>query len=286
MDEKLEKVLYQIVLLCEQYPEFKGGLMEKLKMTSPTTKEDLTPSGEKIDKIEKYLSLDYRVDNLYPLDTIYDEIDYALNKEKDTLLSDFREMMRYRYATRPHEKENFYEYCRCAHYQLETLVNAYISCICMDENSDDDVLDVKQTIKFIQTNWPTNLPYKPNFRDKLKYVTDFDYFQKMAATIHYLGIESVNISKTDHIWFSVSDITNFIRAARNDMSHRGSSHQQAIDKAIEKYEKNKKLDEKGLYIFNDSNIKYYYWIKLKRWEDVVKTIAIVNDAMQKNIAGQ
>lgn len=76
---------------------------------------------KRVEHIEKYLGLDYYVDGQPSL------IDYSFIEATEIqaqLISDNREMMRYRYGTRFHII-NFDEYCRYAHLQVEMLLNYY-----------------------------------------------------------------------------------------------------------------------------------------------------------------
>ena len=59
-------------------------------------------------KIEKYLGLDYNIDNITPL------IDFSFVKDeymRECFNADYREMLRYRFGSRGH-KIDFPEYCR------------------------------------------------------------------------------------------------------------------------------------------------------------------------------
>lgn len=122
MDEKLLPTLNKIIQLTEQNPEFGAELRKKLGMTS-SAKATLQSSDfdKRVEHIEKYLGLDYYVDGQPSL------IDYSFIEETEIrtqLISDNREMMRYRYGTRFHII-NFDEYCRYAHLQVEMLLNYY-----------------------------------------------------------------------------------------------------------------------------------------------------------------
>lgn len=94
--------------------EFAQGLRD-ITGTAPSM-----ASGGKIDKIEKYLALDYGLDTV-------DNPAYAFildEKIRNTLNADWREMMRCRYGLRGH-KENFGEFVRFAHLQMEMLLDIY-----------------------------------------------------------------------------------------------------------------------------------------------------------------
>ena len=71
-----------------------------------------------LQKIESYLSLDFKIDSelLEDYSFITDE---GVRRQ---LLSDYREMLRYQFGTRSH-KVDFLEFCRYAHLQTEMLIN-------------------------------------------------------------------------------------------------------------------------------------------------------------------
>lgn len=74
-----------------------------------------------LQRIEKYLALDYYIDN------ISTRIDYSFVKDdllRMKLLSDWREMLRCRCHVRKH-KPDFLEFCRFAHMQVEGITNYY-----------------------------------------------------------------------------------------------------------------------------------------------------------------
>lgn len=76
-----------------------------------------------LDKVEKYLGLDYRLDDAK---TIID-YDFIENDHiRHCFQSDCREMLRYRYGTRGH-KPDFSEFCRYVIMQAERLLNIYYS---------------------------------------------------------------------------------------------------------------------------------------------------------------
>lgn len=132
MDEKLQSTLDKIIRLSEQNPEFGAELRKKLGMTSSAKIiSHSSDFGKRVEHIEKYLGLDYYVDGQPSL------IDYSFIEETEIraqLISDNREMMRYRYGTRFHII-NFEEYCRYAHLQVEMLLNYYYdkTCSTLDE---------------------------------------------------------------------------------------------------------------------------------------------------------
>lgn len=123
MDEKLISTLGKILRLCNQNAEFDKELRKRLDMASSANA--LSLDVECIQKIEKYLGLDYSIDSLKST------IDYSfiqMDDVRNQLISDYREMMRFRYGTRYH-KIDFDEFCRYALLQAEMLLNYYYDVI-------------------------------------------------------------------------------------------------------------------------------------------------------------
>lgn len=117
MDAKLMEIIERVKSLSKKYPDFREE-MERFFSNRTNTNVD---SDNKISKIVEYLGLDVYVDNM---DSI---VDYSFIKEKnirDKLISDNREMIRFRYGTRYHEIK-FEEYCRYAQFQVEMLLNYF-----------------------------------------------------------------------------------------------------------------------------------------------------------------
>lgn len=77
-----------------------------------------------LQKIESYLSLDFKIDSelLEDYSFITDE---GVRRQ---LLTDYREMLRYQFGTRSH-KVDFLEFCRYAHLQTEMLINYYLETV-------------------------------------------------------------------------------------------------------------------------------------------------------------
>ena len=89
-----------------------------------------------LDRVEKYLSLDFRIDDKEMPD--YSRI--CDGEVRDKLTSDFREMLRYRFGTRNH-KVDFPEFCRYATMQTEMLVNYYY-----DKRFNSDIDQIKAAV--------------------------------------------------------------------------------------------------------------------------------------------
>lgn len=116
--EQLNKLLQFIKRLIEEpgNEEFVHGLQELLSAHINQPADD-----SKLADIEKYLGLDYKLDSAIPdIDYSFIKIDYA----RDQLISDYREMLRYRFGVRSH-KIDFSEFCRYAMMQVEQLLNYY-----------------------------------------------------------------------------------------------------------------------------------------------------------------
>lgn len=100
-----------------------------------------------IDKIEKYLGLDY------DLDTRKCEMDFSFVKDdyiRDCFISDYREMLRYRFGTRNHSI-NFQEYCRYALIISERVLNLYYSKFSTIREAVDEIKQFNPDAKFHET---------------------------------------------------------------------------------------------------------------------------------------
>lgn len=300
MDEKLAQILHKVGLLCEKYPEFATALKEKLKVESTVVAMPVTTNAkdDRVDKIEEYLGLDYKLDTISPRGTKYQELNYSFIGDvavRDMLVSDFREMMRCRYGTRSH-KADFMEFCKYAHFQLEGLVNYFMEAWSLDDNDKVDINKVKQNII---ENWPKNLP-EPLFRKEVKSIDDIDYFQKATAVVNYLQISTNVISRFQHetTFFSekvqvvnhLSEVINHVRRVRNELSHRGKIKTKNITALIEQFESQKKpqKDAIGNWIWafetqNDRNIKYYMWYQSTPWDDVIRAIYMLVSAVREQL---
>ena len=295
MEEKLTQVLHKVELLCEKYPEFATALREKLKVESPiVTPVSAVVSDDRISKIEEYLALDWKLDDISPAGTKYEDVTYSFIKDvavRDMLVSDFREMMRYRYGTRSH-KADFMEFCKYAHFQLEGLVNYFMEAWSLD---DDDKPNVEIAKQNIEENWPKNMPNKPRFRDEVKTVDDIDYFQKVTAILAFLEISTNVVSRIQHetpnspdkiqIVNYLSEVVGYIRKTRNELSHRGKAKTKNIEALIEQFESQKKpvKDALGNMVYqfttqNDKDVKYYMWYKYTPWDDVIHAIHMLETA--------
>lgn len=207
MDEKWESTIDKIVQLSKQNPEFGAELRKRLEITSPAKS---VYDGERVARIEKYLGLDFYVD------TKTSNVDYSFIKLPDVkaqLISDNREMMRFRYGTRYHEVD-FAEFCRYAHFQIEMLLNYYY-----DITNKSDLKSIKEQIK----------KYNPDGKgvEDAKSLGGISYSVKLWAFKNEYGINY--------------NLCEKLRKVRNELSHR-SVVKDKID--IDSYQKY--LKEQGL----------------------------------------
>ena len=299
MDTTLENILQKVLLLCEQNAEFADALKERLGIARQQSTPPLptTISDERVGKIEQYLGLDYRLDTIATTDTIYQQLDYSFIQStavKDMLVSDFREMMRYRYGTRSH-KADFTEFCKYAHYQLEELVNYFMEAWSLNEHDEVDIAIAKQNI---EDNWPEKWS-KPIFRKEVNAIVDIDYYHKATAVLTYLGISNNVVSnqyetsystETIYIPFFLNDVVSYIRRTRTALNHRESKKCQDINQLIEQFKRQHKVATnkygKTQYQFttpNDKNIKYFIWLNYSPWDDVMHAIISIVNAIKKEL---
>ena len=194
--------------------EFIANLREALEMNYSVAQMPL--KSEKIDAIEKYLGLDYSLDDSITI------VDYSFvidHRVRAQLESDCREMMRYRYGTRGH-KIDFMEFCRYVQLQAEMLLNYYYDI--RFESQDDLLLHLKGL---------------SNNNIELK-------------TISYASM--LYGFKNEHNW--KDQMLDLVREVRNSQSHRainGDSYELILSKCrafVDKFKANNKifLSTKGL----------------------------------------
>lgn len=194
MDDKLSMTIDKIVRLCKQNAEFDKELRKRLKIASSANA--VCSDNGQISNIEKYLGLDYYVDGQPS------GVDYSFVNNpgvRAQLVSDNREMMRFRYGTRYH-KIDFYEFCRYAHLQVEMLLNYYY-----DVANKSDMEAIKQHIWKFNSNAMgvgaadtiSGIPFNAKlWAFKSQYNVDFELYDNL-------------------------------RKVRNNLSHRSSSQDEA-----------------------------------------------------------
>ncbi|WP_294920631.1 hypothetical protein [uncultured Prevotella sp.] len=241
MDEKLKSTIDKIVQLSKQNTEFDAELRKRLNTTSSAKS---VYDEERIERIEKYLGLDFYVD------TKTSNVDYSFIKLPDVralLISDNREMMRFRYGTRYHEID-FAEFCRYAHFQIEMLLNYYY-----DIANKSDLDSIKEQIKYYN---PTAVGV-----EKAKSLGAISYSTKLWA-----------FNKEYRIDYNLYEN---LRKVRNELSHRSVSEDKISIDSYQKYlkEQGLPLNKKGNVSLNwkdkeaDKELKELYNSQIKDSED-------------------
>ncbi len=220
MDEKIKSTINKIVQLSKQNPEFNTELRKALGIRTSVNCELST--DKRIEHIEKYLGLDYYVDNQKSI------IDYSFIQGPEVraqLISDNREMMRFRYGTRYHAI-SFDEFCRYAHLQAEMLLNYFYDL------KNDNINSVIAHIK--KYNPTANL-------DNAKSLGSIPYNSKLWAYKTEFNLD-----------FKIYTILDYLRKVRNDSSHRSSKKE---EKSI--YDYRKQLVNMGMPLKQDGEVDYY-----------------------------
>lgn len=189
MDDKLEDVLKKVIRLANENAEFDLRLRKALDLQLSVSSFSL--EKKRIEHIEKYLGLDYFVDSKTSI------IDYSfikIQEVRNLLISDNREMFRYRYGTRYHSI-SFAEFCKYAQLQLEMLLNYYY-----DQKNNGVLEDIIEHIKF----------YYPNAKiETAKSLIAISYSAKLYAFVNEFKID-----------WKQKHILEYIRNVRNGLSHR------------------------------------------------------------------
>lgn len=241
MDENLKSTINKIVQLSKQNPEFGTELRKRLDIT---TSAKSIYDEERIVRIEKYLGLDFYID------TKTSNVDYSFIKLPDVkaqLISDNREMMRFRYGTRYHEVD-FAEFCRYAHFQIEMLLNYYY-----DIANKSDLNSTKEQIKY----------YNPKAEgiENAKSLGGISYSAKLWA---FKNEYRINYNLCENL-----------RKVRNELSHRSVSEDKISIDSYQKYLKEKgiPINKKGDVSLNwknkevDKELKELYNNQIKDSED-------------------
>lgn len=228
----MKSTLDKVIRLARQNPEFDAELRKALMITAPSNQAKVDDS--RLKHIEKYLGLDYYVDS-QDSSVDYSYIDMA--DVRAQLISDNREMMRFRYGTRYHEID-FHEFCRYAQLQTEMLLNYYY-----DQKNDSVLIDIKTHIKTFN---PTALGL-----DAAKSLAAIPYNVKLWAFQ-----SEYKDSKFIELW-------NNVREVRNDLSHRSP---EGFSVQIEEYQK--MLISLGISLNKDGSVN---WHKVSANEQVKNT---------------
>lgn len=225
----MKSTLDKVIRLARQNPEFDAELRKALMITAPSNQAKVDDS--RLKHIEKYLGLDYYVDSQNS------SVDYSYVDMADVraqLISDNREMMRFRYGTRYHEID-FHEFCRYAQLQTEMLLNYYY-----DQKNDSVLADIRTHIKTFN---PTALGL-----DSAKSLAAIPYNVKLWAFQN-----EYKDSKFIELW-------NNVREVRNDLSHRSP---EGFSVQIEEYQK--MLLSLGISLNKDGSVN---WRKVSANEQI------------------
>jgi hypothetical protein len=230
-----------------------------------------------INKIEKYLSLDFELDSAESL------IDFSFVNDKfikNCFISDFREMLRYRFGTRAH-KIDFSEFCRYVIIIAERLLNYYYA-------QYGDIETIKQHI----------IKFNPNATiDKAQSVEGINFSVKLwSYTTQY------NLDK-------IKRVLDRVREVRNSQSH--GSIMQSDDENFYKQEHDKlvkdgyplmvnglvdwdklQTEKPGLWGIYNSNVKAtpnhqkyikIAWLRSMPFKQIYDSLCCLAEDVSKNI---
>lgn len=273
MDEKLKKTIDNIILLAEQNPEFDAEMRKHFG--GPLDSQNISHSSS-IVRIEKYLGLDYYVDSQPS------SIDYSYIKQpevKAQLVSDYREMMRFRYGTRYH-KIIFPEFCRYAQLQGEMLLNYFYTTV-----EAGNISKIKEHIS----------KYDP----AAKFGKETNEVFKISFSVKKWAFDNEFSLSSNYVW-------NNIILVRNSVSHR-SPHSADKNFVKDYYERMKeqgyiiktdgnlsnwdKLDEAHRNIYNnfirknEENKRYTFeaWLSNEPYETVFEAVKELNEKVKQNL---
>lgn len=201
--DKYKNLLDKIEQLTTTDPEFRKAMEERFGQNSIYL--------NKIKQIEKYLGLDFSLDKI---DSI---IDYSFVDNEYVrlqLISDNREMLRYRYGTRGH-KIDFLEFCRYAHMQAEMLVNYYF-----DKQYKGDIDKIVAAINY-------------QYKTETTTLSSINYISKCIYVKKKFGIKGSNLEN--------------LAKARNIQSHRSVGNVEIDLSYVEVIKKS------GLYLNRDKD---------------------------------
>lgn len=173
-------------------PENRWFVDELRRSLPPTRSDENRTDNSIIAKIEKYLALDYKLDDAKTV------LDYSSIKDeylRECFEADCREMLRFRYGLRGH-RIDFGEFCRYAQMQAERLLNVYYRT---KGSLPQICADIKK--------------YNPDAKglDNCKSLGSISYSVKLWAYKNEYSLESI------------AKIFDNVRKVRNARSH-GSSH--------------------------------------------------------------
>ena len=281
-DKKQLGKLLQFVKELYDHPdntEFTNGIrqmvladveFQKLLKESPLFQME---DPDAVKRMEKYLSLDYRIDEeTFP--------DYSVIKDdvvRERLMSDFREMLRYEFGTRSH-KIDFPEFCRFAVLQIEMLVNYFFE--------KKFAGDIDKIVAEIQS---LNASYSPY--SGLSQVSEIPLKTKLYHIRNVFG-------------WSRNDINEYLFAAdvRNKQSHRSLMVDKDMIRDVEdrlkaagawneksgkpNYSKNEDGVSKAVAAVGQDTLNEYQfqvWCDSQPFSSVTQAIKKLTEAVAKNI---
>lgn len=246
--------------------DFAAGIRDIVNNDKSFQVLDDTPS---LKRITSYLSLDFELDDK-------DFPDYSFIDEepvRESLLADFREMLRYQYGTRSH-KIDFPEFCRFGVMQIEMLVNYFF-----EKKYQSDLNRVVHAIQL------TNPKYYPG--DYLSQISDIPLKTKVYRIRYELNWDNSTISP----------ILNGIEV-RNRQSHRSLRLEK--DKILE-YEKRlkdgkvwyyredvpmfRKAVEQGVVSQDEMNeYKFQVWFENQPYNDIISSIRYLAESISSDLS--
>ncbi len=240
-EEHIAQLLGFVEDVYKRVPEFAKGVRKIVNRESSTEIK-----SQKLDKIEKYLSLDYGIDDVVNPDYSF----ISDTQVRETLNADYREMLRYRFGTREHSV-NFGEFARYANLQMEMLVNYYYNKVYGD--APEAILSA------LRANNP-----------------DTEYLSLYAK---------INGLKWEFNWnyYDIKDMLNIIKV-RNEESHRSpgslSIEISKKEKELEDLRNKKNLTPTEFTKMEDLNKKIRSLKTFKKWLDPLP-FDDVNSAINK-----
>lgn len=277
MDKKLKNTIDKIVQLSRENIEFGAELRRRLGIANLAE----SVSSAHIEHIEKYLGLDYSVDKR---DSIIDYSYITISDVRDQLISDNREMMRYRYGTRYHMID-FKEFCRYAHLQAEMLLNYYYQTL---NKSDLDA--IKKHIKYYNKNalglekatslgsisysakmWAFNEEHKDKFDFSL-----FENIRKVRNELSHRVIEEDQLKVEEYQVF-LKQIGVPVKP-NGDLDIRWHDENADVElKAIY----NKKIDKTAAY----KQYQYYIWYYSMPFEEIIVGLRSLSNVISNVLIG-
>lgn len=249
-EEHIAQLLSFVEDVYKRVPDFAKGVRKIVNGESSTEVK-----SQKLDKIEKYLSLDYGIDDVV-------NPDYSFIKDsqiRDTLNSDYREMLRFRYGTREHSV-NFGEFARYANLQMEMLVNYYYTSVYGTDQA---------TLLQLLRSWADD--HKPDFIN-------------LNAKINGLKHEFNWTYNDIHVYLNIIDV-------RNEESHRSpgslATEITKLEKEIASLKKKKSSQDSDTIKKKEKAIRklqsFKKWLDPLPYEEVSTAIKSLSDKVKEHL---